>query len=243
MLTETLAQYSALMVMEQRYGRDQMRRFLKYELDLYLRGRGGDRIGEQPLDRVENQQYVHYRKGSLAMYRLKDELGAARVNAALRRYLERYRFGESPYPRSSDLIAEFRRGAAPAEQALITDLFERITLYDIKTKAAHVRKRADGRFETVLTVEARKLYADRTGKESDAPMSEMVELGLFAAMPGRGAFSAKDVIDLQRHPIRSGTQTVRLISNRMPAFAGADPYNVRIDRNSDDNVVATSTGA
>ncbi len=37
MLTETLAQYSALMVMEKLYGRDQIRRFLKFELDRYLR--------------------------------------------------------------------------------------------------------------------------------------------------------------------------------------------------------------
>lgn len=87
MLTESFAQYSSLMVLEHLYGRDQMRRFLKYELDLYLRGRGNDPIGEQPLMRVENQQYVHYRKGSLVMYRLRDELGERRVNAALARYL------------------------------------------------------------------------------------------------------------------------------------------------------------
>lgn len=35
MLSESLAQYSALMVMEERYGPRQMRRFLKYELDRY----------------------------------------------------------------------------------------------------------------------------------------------------------------------------------------------------------------
>ena len=81
MLVETLAQYSSLMVMEKLYGRDQIRRFLKFELDRYLKSRGGEVIEELPLDRVENQQYIHYRKGSLVMYRLKDELGEDRVNA------------------------------------------------------------------------------------------------------------------------------------------------------------------
>ena len=38
-LSETLAQYTALMVMEKEYGRDQMRRFLEYEVDRYLRSR------------------------------------------------------------------------------------------------------------------------------------------------------------------------------------------------------------
>ena len=39
MTSETLAQYSALMVMKHLYGPDKIRRFLKYELDNYLRSR------------------------------------------------------------------------------------------------------------------------------------------------------------------------------------------------------------
>lgn len=240
-LTESLAQYSALMVMEKLYGRDQIRRFLKFELDRYLRSRGGEVIEELPLYRVENQQYIHYRKGSLVMYRLKDELGEARVNAALKRYVTRYKFKGAPYPRSLDLIAEFRKGATPTENALITDLFERIALYDIKTTAAAVRKLPDGRYETVLTVEARELYANGKGKETEAPMNEVAEFGAFAAMPGRDTFAAKDVLALQRLPLHSGKQTIRLVTKAKPAFAGADPYNVRIDRNSDDNVIATTS--
>ena len=42
MLSETLAEYSALMVMQQKYGPDNMHRFLKHELDRYLRGRAGE---------------------------------------------------------------------------------------------------------------------------------------------------------------------------------------------------------
>ncbi len=240
MLTETLAQYSALMVMEHLYGRDQIRRFLKYELDIYLKGRGGDVVEEVPLDRVEDQQYIHYNKGSLVMYRLRDELGEARVDAALKRFLARYRFKGAPYPRSLDLIAEFRQGATPAENALITDLFDRIALYDIKTRSAVVKRLADGRYRTTLTVEARKMYADGHGKETPAPLDERVEVGAFAAMPGRGKFSARDVLALQRLPIHSGVQTLTLVTAGKPAFAGADPYNVRIDRDSDDNVVATT---
>ncbi len=237
MLSESLAQYSALMVMEHLYGRDQIRRFLKYELDRYLSGRTAEAVEEVPLDRVENQDYIHYRKGSVTMYRLKDELGEERVDAALKRFDEKFRFQGPPYPRSLDLIAEFRQGATPAEQDLITDLFERITLYDIKAKEATVRKLPDGQFETTLTVEARKLYVDGKGVETEAPMNENADIGLFTAMPGRGKFSAQDVLLMQRLPVHSGTQTFKLTTAARPAFAGADPYNIRIDRNSDDNVV------
>ncbi|MEO7252341.1 MAG: hypothetical protein ABIW30_07025, partial [Arenimonas sp.] len=57
-LSESLAQYSALMVMEKEYGRAKMHRFLKYELDNYLSGRGGELVEELPLFRVENQPYI-----------------------------------------------------------------------------------------------------------------------------------------------------------------------------------------
>ena len=48
-LVETMAQYSALMVMKHLYGEDKIRRFLKFELDNYLRSRGGEVVEELPL--------------------------------------------------------------------------------------------------------------------------------------------------------------------------------------------------
>ena len=110
MLSETLAQYSALMVMKHIYGEDKIRRFLQFELDNYLRSRGQEGIEELPLARVENQRYIHYRKGSLAMYLLQERLGEAAVNRALRGLLARYRFQGAPYPRSLDLIQLLRAG-------------------------------------------------------------------------------------------------------------------------------------
>jgi aminopeptidase N len=238
LLDETLAQYSALMVMEKTAGRDQVRRYLQHELDTYLMMRGFETAQELPLARVGNQAYIAYQKGELAMFRLKEEIGADRVDAALRRYLDRFKFRSAPYPRSLDLIAEFRKGASPAENRLITDLFERITLYDIRTKAATVRRLPDGRYETTLTIEAHKYHADGRGKETEAPLAEPIGFGLFAAMPGWGTLAAKDVLALRRLAVRSGVQQARFVTAARPVFAGADPYNVLIDRKSDDNIVA-----
>ena len=64
-LSETLAQYSALMVMEHEFGAANMRKFLEYELDGYLTGRSVERQREMPLELVENQPYIHYNKVSL----------------------------------------------------------------------------------------------------------------------------------------------------------------------------------
>ena len=62
-------------------------------------------------------------------------------------------------------------------------------------------------------------------------------MGLFTAEPGLDAFDAKNVIVMERRPIRSGAQVLRFVTDRRPTHAGIDPYNYYIDRNSGDNVL------
>jgi aminopeptidase N len=235
MLSETFAQYSALMVMKRMYGEAQIRKFLKFELNNYLKARGGDPLEEQPLARVENQQYIHYRKGSLVMYRLQHEVGEDAVNRALRKLLADHAFKGAPYPTTLDFLADLRAEVPADKQALITDLFEKITLYDLKAKSATTRKLPDGRFETTLTVEAKKLYAQGRGQETAAPMDESLDVGLFAQEPGKKGFGPDKVIAFEQRRIKSGTQTLTFVTKVAPKIAGVDPYNIVIDRNGDDN--------
>jgi aminopeptidase N len=241
MLVETLAQYSSLMVMKHMYGADNIRRFLKFELDNYLRSRGGEAIEELPLERVEDQGYIHYRKGSLAMYLLQDRLGEDRVNAMLADLLERFRFKGPPFPSSRDLVNGFLSLArSEEERQLVRDLLQRITLYDLKVEEARTRELEDGRFETVLTIEAHKYYANGQGAEREARFSDTIDVGVFTDRPGAGAFDKADVLALGRQPIRSGLQQVRIVTERRPTHAGIDPYTKYIDRNSDDNIAEVS---
>lgn len=236
LLVETLAQYSALMVMEQLNGPHQIRKFLKFELDNYLRSRGGELIEELPLERVEDQSYIHYQKGSVAMYLLKDSIGADAVNRALRGLLSEFAFKAAPYPTSRDLIRHLRAQAPPEHQALITDLFERITLYDAKVIKAVKSRRADGQWDVTIDVDARKLYADGEGRETEATLDEPFDIGVFTAEPGRKGFDDRAVVLFERRPLRSGAQQMRLTVPVEPTFVGVDPYNKWIDRNSEDNV-------
>lgn len=240
MLIETFAQYSALLVMEKMYGRDQIRRFLKYELDRYLRARGGEVVEELPLARVEDQPYIHYNKGSLAMYWLKEVVGEAVVDRALAKLLQQYAFKVPPYPNTRDFLAILRTEAGPQHDALITDLFEKITLLDMKTIAATTHKLPDGRHELTLQIEAHKRYADGKGQETEAPLDEEIDVGAFTVEPGKTGFQADSVLALSRRRITSGQQTLTLTLDKPPAWAGVDPYNKRIDRNSEDNLKAVS---
>ncbi|CAA9263626.1 MAG: putative membrane protein [uncultured Chthoniobacterales bacterium] len=238
LLTETLAQYSALMVMKRLYGENKIRQFLKFELDRYLTGRGEEAVEELPLVRVENQPYIHYQKGSLAMYLLQQRLGEDAVNRALRAFIDRYKFKGPPYPRSVDLIELFRQQATtPEQQELITDLFERITLYDLRVQEPTAALRDDGRWDVTIPMAAQKLYATGRGEEQDATLNEEIEVGLFNAEPGTRAFAESNVIVIERRPIRSGDQVVNFVTHTKPTHVGIDPYNFYIDRNSADNVM------
>ncbi|HEY0193640.1 MAG TPA: M1 family aminopeptidase [Kofleriaceae bacterium] len=237
MLVESLAQYSALRVLERQQGPAQMRKFLKYELDRYLRSRGTEAVEELPLARVENQGYIHYQKGTLVFYWLRDVIGEQALDRVLAQLLRQYAFKPAPYPNTTDFLRLLRAEVGPAQDALITDLFEKITLVDAKATRAVAKLRPDGKYEVVIDVEAHKLYADGKGVETEAPLAEPFDIGAFTVHPGDPAFAAPAVLYLQHQPIKTGPQTVTIVVDKLPAFAGIDPYNKRIDRNSDDNLV------
>jgi ABC-2 type transport system permease protein len=238
MLSETFAQYSALLVMEEMYGKEQIRKFLKGELDRYLRSRGGEVVEELPLNRVEDQPYIHYRKGSLAMYWLKEVAGEEVVNRAMQKLLAQFAFKPAPYPASTDFIRLLREEAGPQHDALITDLFEKITLYDMKASNATARRLADGKYEVTFTVEGRKLYADGEGRETEAPLQEVFDVGAFTAEPGKTGYTREAVVLMDRRSLKTGEQTVTLVVDQPPELVGVDPYNKRIDRDSDDNLTS-----
>ena len=236
MLSESFAQYSALMVMEKLYGPEQIRKFLKGELDSYLRNRGGEVVEELPLYRVENQQYIHYRKGSLVMYGLKEAVGADVVNRALRRLIGEFAFKPAPYPSTTDFLRLLREEAGPQHDQLITDLFEKITLYDMKATDAKAKKLPDGNYEVSFEVEGKKLYANGKGKETEAPLEEPFDIGAFTVEPGKKGYTRESVLLMERRPVKSGKQTITLTLAALPTFVGVDPFNKRIDRNSVDNL-------
>ncbi|HKL51551.1 MAG TPA: M1 family aminopeptidase [Wenzhouxiangellaceae bacterium] len=236
-LVETLAQYSALMVMEDEYGPDMMRRFLAFELDNYLSSRGSESREELPLVRVENQGYIHYRKGSLVMYALKDYLGEDRINEALASLIDEVAYQYDPYPRSVDLIRNLKAIAETGDEIkLIEDLFERITLWDLATEDAAVTENEDGTFTVTIDVNASKLEADGLGRETEVELDMPIDIGVFTMRPDDDEFSSEAVLHLQKHRLTSGTNSFEFTVDRRPAAVGVDPYHKLIDRKSDDNL-------
>jgi ABC-2 type transport system permease protein len=236
-ISESLSQYSALMVMEKKYGKDKIRKFLKYELDGYLRGRSVESIEEMPLFRSESQQYIYYNKGSVVMMALKDRFGEARVNASLKSFLEDFKYQSTPYPTTLDLMAYITEGATEQEKYFVSNMFEHISLYDLKTtdvKVVAVDIEGDF-YDVTITINAALKRADGQGKETEVDFVDMIDIGLFSADPED--LSAKDfVLYLAKHEIKTGSNEVTIRVQGKPTFAGVDPFVKYIDRDSADNI-------
>ncbi len=235
-IIESLSQYSAIMVLRERYGEEKMRKFLKYELDRYLRDRGGELLAEMPFMRSEGQQYIHYRKGSVVMMAILDRLGEERVNLALQNLLDDFQYRNNPYPTTLDLQAALNAQATAEEQAFISDLFERITLYDLKMLAAQATETDNGRYQVSLTVAAARFEADGEGREQEGELNEWVDIALFTGDP-EDISGDTEVLYNQKHKLESGKNIITLTLDKKPVFAGIDPFIKLIDRDSGDNVI------
>ena len=238
MLSETLAQYSSLMVMREEYGDDHMRRFLKHELDRYLQGRGTELIEEMPLMLVENQQYIHYQKGSVVTYALSDYLGEENLNRAIAEYVDSVKFQEPPFTTTVELLDHIRKVVPEGQEHLIADLFEHITLFENEADEATYTPRDDGTYEVTLVAKAKKLRADGQGVETEIPIDDWIDVGVF----GEDENGEPTVLYLEKHHVADTAPTFTVVVDQRPVRAGIDPYNKLVDRNSGDNLKRVKEG-
>ena len=234
LMSESLAEYSALMVLRRQRGPAAMTRFLRYDLSRYLGGRAAESRREVPLALVENQPYLHYRKGSVVMYALQDRLGEARLNGALKQYLAAVAFQGPPYTHSSEFLGYLRRAAPDSLQAYLTDQFERITLFDNRVTAATSKRLPDGRYQVNFTVRSAKLYADSLGNQRPANFSRETVPVAILPKPGKGTKPAPPLL-LARRSLRPGDNYFCFVVGQKPASVVVDPYHLLIDRQLDDN--------
>jgi aminopeptidase N len=240
-LTEMLAQYSALMVMEKEYGRDTMRKFLEYEADSYLRARGRELLKERPLLTVEaDQGYIHYRKGSAVMYYLKEMIGEEAVNRALRKLVQKFAYAQPPYPTSHDLIDALREETPENLRYIVKDLFEDITLFGNRTTVAKARKLPSGKFEVTIEVETKKFKSDEKGNETEVPVNDFIDVGAFAKPADDQRYGK--VLHRERLQMKSGKGQYTFTVDQEPEKAGIDPMRLLIDRLPEDNMKKVTIG-
>jgi aminopeptidase N len=233
MLSESLSEYAALVITERAHGRSFTQKFLRTELETYLRGRAGERKGERPLTRVDLQSYIWYQKGSLALFALRDLIGEPALHKALREYLAEGRFAGPPYATTLDLMRHINAATPDSLRYAIDDYFETITLWDVKTDSVTATKLPNGEYRVTVVGTASKLRADSLGTETPAPLNDYIDVGVLAE-PKVGA-RIGEPLAMRKVKVTGSAVRAEFIVKSLPARGGIDPYNLLIDRNPGDN--------
>ncbi len=261
MLSESLSEYTSLKILEHKYGKAKMRKFLKDALDDYLTARTFESKRENPLMYNDGQGYIHYQKGSLVFYALSDYIGEKTLNNALKSYVEKVKFQEPPYTTSIEMVEYIKAATPDSLQYVINDMFETITLYSNNMVDASYKKLDNGKYEVTMEFNVTKYKNDEKGKryyndtEQDtlsyktdkmkkpvysSTLADYIDVGIFGKQEGKSGEDAEagkeeTVLYLKKHKITSINNKLKIVVDKLPAEAGIDPYNKLIDTNSDDN--------
>jgi hypothetical protein len=155
------------------------------------------------------------------------------VNLALRTLVEKK---GSSLTTTLDLYQELQAVTPDALQYLLRDLFETNTFWELTTEQATAEQMQAGTWQVTLNVRARKVVVDEAGVETDLPMDELVEIGVFG--PAEEDDELGEPLYVQMHRIRSGEQTITVTVPSPPVLAGIDPNHLLdwVEGEDDDNI-------
>jgi ABC-2 type transport system permease protein len=233
LIGESLAEYSALKVLEKEFGDKTVHRYLKYELEEYFRiRRRGD--NEPVLLYCQHQREVYYNKASVVLYSLCDLIGEQQMNSVLKGYIEKNSFQQAPYTTSLELEKALLAATPDSLKYAVTDGFEKITFYEHMMKDVSYVKLPSGKYKATIVINAQKFYVSVVANREwmDVKMNDYIDLVVF----GKTANGQTDTeLYSKKHRIKSGINKIEIIIDHEPLEAGIDPFFKLIEYPSDDN--------
>ena len=228
LMSETMAQYAALMVIDQRYDKKLINDYVLREMDRYLRGRSQESTEEYPLIKTNlSSIHVNYDKGFCIMNALREFLGKKRLNQALKNYVKAKKFQAAPFTTSLEFL-DYLRPAVPEDlDYILSDWFEKITFYDAGIQDAACQSKEDGRYQITIAYNIKKIHADGLGHETEAPLRDLIPVGIYD--------SEGEELYYEKHWIYSDHGTLEITVDEEPAAAVIDPHFLLIDKNTKDN--------
>jgi hypothetical protein len=147
--------------------------------------------------------------------------------------------GSGTPPTTRDLYRELRAVTPDSLRYLLHDLFEANTFWDLEAESVRAEP-TDAGWRVTLDVRARKVRVDEAGVETEVPMDDWVEVGVFGpAEPGGDERSRP--LHIHKHRVRSGAQRITVTVRGRPVLAVIDPRHLLTDRDMDDNLVQVMT--
>ena len=178
--------------------------------------------------------HVHYAKGFCVMNALKEYIGADKLNAALRRYVEDTKFQTAPFTTSQEFL-KYIRAAVPEDlNYIVRDWFEHITFYDLAVHKAVSKETGGGHYLVKIDYAVKKTYADGQGMETSAPLNDLIPFAVF----GEGG----RVLHYEKHRISAESGTLEITVNDIPVRVSVDPHMLLMDRDEEDNSASVEPG-
>ena len=97
-------------------------------------------------------------------------------------------------------------------------------------------KNEDGTYSVTFTVEAKKVYSDSLGVETQATINDWLEVGVLGDIEV-GGLKQESPIYIEKVMIKDLLSTYTFVVDQKPTKAGIDPMNKFIDRDIKDNMM------
>lgn len=239
MLSESLAQYSALMVFKKEFSKEKVNNLLRWNMGQYLKNRSGETIHELPLSLVESgQEYIHYRKGMINLNAFQHYISEDSVNIALQRFITDWnsytglkKRHTDRYPTTNDLLGYFREVTADSMQYVVQDLFTSVILYDNKLSNANYESVSEKQYPVTVTLDMKKIQVDTLGNEQSIAIDDWIELGVYT----KDEHGKENLVLLKKIKVHSEQTTLKLSVPQLPTRIVLDPNLLLIDKSMTDN--------
>lgn len=229
MLTEALAKYTENVLIEKRFGKMYLRKYLAYDNNLYFLNRNNNEK-ELPLAKTLDQPYVHYQKGGLIMYAIKELIGEKQFNAVLQQLI-----ADHGYPKSkataTDFVNALLKQASPEQRKFINDCFNEVVTYDLGIKVLDCKTLENGKYKIDVEISAERLI---DGNQQSPDLE--IDLACFNQLERAWDAKTKPVY-FRKYHIRQKKSKISIVADRKPKTVAVDPYGYLLDADRSDHVV------
>ncbi len=213
-IPEGLSTYCALVMMEKKYGKNNMKGILQDQLWAYLWIR--HRMEEKEHTLVKANQWFEWGgKEAVALYGLRNLIGEDSLNSALREFKNAYAFkNKPPFAGSNNLYHYLQKHTPDSLQYYLTDTWQKITLYDNKiTSVTSVPTGKTNEYKVTLKVDVAKVYINDKGNDVPAKqMNDYIDIGIFAAdSKNKEGRSQVNPVYLKKYRFNYGAHTLSVI--------------------------------
>ncbi|WP_316828844.1 ABC transporter permease/M1 family aminopeptidase [Pedobacter miscanthi] len=221
MLTESLAKYTENVLIEKRFGKMYLQKYLTYDNGLYFLNRNNNEK-ELPLAKTLDQPYVHYQKGGLIMYAVKELIGVQAFNTVLHQLIINHEYPKTKAT-AADFVNALLNQALPEQKKFINDCFNQVVTYDLGIKVLACKALKYGKYKIDVEISAERLSDG--GKQ--APDLE-IDLACFNQLERDWNVNTKPIY-LGKYHIKQNSTKISIVVNHKPKIVAIDPYRYLLD--------------